>query len=167
MILIALGSNLPSHAGGPRATIAAALGRLAELGIRIVGLSRLYETAPVPVSDQPWYVNAVAAIETKRPAPELLALLHQIEHEFGRSRRDLNEARPLDLDIVDYDGMISAPGEAPLLPHPRMSDRAFVLLPLQDVAPDWRHPVSGRSVHDLIAALPAGQDIRPIAEPAH
>lgn len=131
------------------------------MGIRSAATSLFYETAPVPVSDQPWFVNAVAAVETDLDAASLLAVLHQVEQEFGRVRRERNEARVLDLDLIDYKGMVSA--GSPLLPHPRMAERAFVLLPLRDVAPGWRHPVSGRTVDDLIAALPPDQAIRPLS----
>jgi len=158
MILIGLGSNLPSEAGGPRETIEAALHALGDAGIAVERRSRFYRTAPVPVSDQPWYVNAVAAVTTKLPPRDLLAALHRIEAQFGRVRRERNEARPLDLDLLAYDGRIeSGENGGPILPHPRLHERAFVLLPLADIAPDWRHPISGKSVAELIAALPPGQ----------
>lgn len=158
MILIAMGSNLPSRFGGPRETLEAALARLAEKGLSVAALSPWYETAPVPVSDQPWYVNGVARIETGLDAVALLAVLHAVEAEFGRVRTVANAARCIDLDLLAYGETIR--DEAPILPHPRMQERAFVLLPLVDVAPGWVHPVSRRSVEDLIAALPPGQGIR-------
>ncbi|MFV3130188.1 2-amino-4-hydroxy-6-hydroxymethyldihydropteridine diphosphokinase [Niveispirillum sp. KHB5.9] len=159
VILIAVGSNLPVPGLGTPAEICArALARLDSMGIRIAAISRFYETAPVPVSDQPWYVNGVAAVATGLDAAELLAKLHEVEQEFGRVRRERNEARVLDLDLIDYDGVIDA--GPPILPHPRMAERAFVLLPLRDVAPGWRHPRTGQGVDALIAALPPEQVIR-------
>ena len=124
--------------------------------------SRFYKSAPVPVSDQPWYVNAVASVATELPPRELLALLHRVEARFGRARRERNEARPLDLDLLAYNDRIEAgEGGGPILPHPRLHERGFVLLPLAEVAPGWRHPVSGKSVAELIAALPPGQSAAP------
>jgi 2-amino-4-hydroxy-6-hydroxymethyldihydropteridine diphosphokinase len=82
----------------------------------------------------------------------LLTLLHEVEASFGRKRAEPNAPRTLDLDILDYEGRVEQ--GPPVLPHPRMAGRAFVLLPLRDVAPDWRHPVSGQSISDLISALP-------------
>lgn len=162
MILIAVGSNLPVPGFGTPAEICAkALARLDSMGIRIVATSRFYETAPVPLSDQPWYVNGVAAVETGLDAAALLASLHQVEQEFGRVRRERNEARVLDLDLIDYHGVVAA--GPPILPHPRMAERAFVLLPLRDIDPHWQHPVGGRRVEDLIAALPPDQAIRPLS----
>lgn len=162
VILIAIGSNLPSPAlGTPAQVCEQALRRLDSGDIRLCAVSRFFETAPVPVSDQPWYVNAVARVETSLPPADLLARLHAVEQAFGRVRRQVNEARVLDLDLLDYGGLCR--GDGPVLPHPRMGERAFVLLPLRDVAPDWRHPVDGRSLADLIAALPADQGIRPVA----
>lgn len=161
MILIALGSNLATGVWkSPVDICLAALARLEVLGVRICALSRFYETAPVPVSDQPWFVNAVASVDCDLPAEALLALLHQVEAEFGRVRRAVNEARLLDLDLIDHNGMINEVG--PVLPHPRLSGRAFVLYPLYDVAPGWCHPVDGHSVADLIAMLPSDQAIRPM-----
>jgi 2-amino-4-hydroxy-6-hydroxymethyldihydropteridine diphosphokinase len=97
-------------------------------------------------------VNAVARLKTNLSPAELLHLLHQVEAKFGRVRGEKNAPRTLDLDLIDYDGRIEE-GEVDL-PHPRVATRAFVLMPLREVAPNWRHPVSGRAVSDLIAALP-------------
>ena len=155
MILIGLGSNLPSPVGDSAATLRAALAALNEKDIRVVSQSRFWRTAPVPVSSQPWFVNAVAAIETTFLPEDLLAQLHEIEHRFARTRYDLNAARTLDLDILDYNGLCR--DEAPILPHPRLSERAFVLLPLQDIAPQWIHPSNGISLATLIARLPSDQ----------
>ena len=115
----------------------------------------------MPVSDQPWYVNAVAEMATPLPPDKLLAELHSVEAAFGRVRGEVNAARLIDLDLLDYRGQIApeAAGRA-TLPHPRMAARAFVLLPLADLAPDWRHPVTGAAIGDLVKALPAGQAIQ-------
>ena len=160
MILIAIGSNLASAAGGPRATCEAALRRLAALGIAAVAVSPWYETAPVPASDQPWFVNGVAAVATSLFPEDLLGILHQVEAEFGRARAAPNAARVLDLDLLAYGRVVRA---GPLhLPHPRLHERAFVLYPLRDVAPDWEHPLSGLRPSAMVAALPPGQGIRPL-----
>jgi 2-amino-4-hydroxy-6-hydroxymethyldihydropteridine diphosphokinase len=153
MILLGLGANLPSAVGPPEETLAAALQALRENGVRVVRRSPWYRSAPVPESAQPWYVNGVALVRTSLPPADLLALLHGIEARFGRQRGELNAARPLDLDLLDYEGRLSAAGETPVLPHPRLHQRAFVLRPLRDVAPDWRHPRLGGTVGELIAAL--------------
>jgi 2-amino-4-hydroxy-6-hydroxymethyldihydropteridine diphosphokinase len=108
-------------------------------------------------------VNGVVAITTRLAPPALLALLHRTERHFGRKRRRRNEPRVLDLDLLDYDGLVEGEGSAVTLPHPRLHERAFVLLPLRDVVPGWRHPVSGQSVEALIAALPPGQEIERMA----
>lgn len=163
VILIALGANLPSRAyGSPLQTCEAALAALAARGVRIVRRSRWYESEPVPPSDQPPFVNGVAQVATDLPPAELLALLHRIERDFGRTRRQRNEARVIDLDLLAYDDRVSAAGEKPELPHPRLTERAFVLLPLAELAPDWRHPVSGRTAADLAADLPPGQVAAPL-----
>ncbi|MGB8273771.1 MAG: 2-amino-4-hydroxy-6-hydroxymethyldihydropteridine diphosphokinase [Alphaproteobacteria bacterium] len=163
MILIALGSNLESDTlGKPRQICEAALHELAKSGVAVVRVSRWYTSAPVPPSGQPWFVNGVAAVETSLSPRALLEVLHRIEDGMGRVRRVRNEARVIDLDLLAYDERVSAPGEWPELPHPRLATRAFVLLPLADVAPGWRHPVTGKSVRDLIAALPGDQVARPL-----
>jgi 2-amino-4-hydroxy-6-hydroxymethyldihydropteridine diphosphokinase len=157
LILIGLGANLPSFAGSPRRTLEAALDRLAAEGVGITRRSRFWRTRPVPISDQPWFVNAVAAVETTLPAAALLDLLHRIEDSFGRTRTVANAARVLDLDLLAYGTQILEAPPRPLVPHPRMAGRAFVLLPIKDIAPDWIHPVSGESLDAMIAALDPDQ----------
>jgi 2-amino-4-hydroxy-6-hydroxymethyldihydropteridine diphosphokinase len=162
VILIGLGANLPSAAGAPKQTLEAALARLEAFDVHVAARSRWYRTAPLPASDQPWFVNGVARVETVLDPPALLDLLRKIEQEFGRRRTVRNAARTLDLDIIDYDGRIEN-GSDLVLPHPRMQDRAFVLLPLAEIAPAWRHPSLGKTVETLIAALPAAQKVEPLA----
>jgi 2-amino-4-hydroxy-6-hydroxymethyldihydropteridine diphosphokinase len=156
VILVALGANLPHPVHGPpRATLEAALAALERHGLRVLARSRFYETAPVPASDQPWFVNAVVAVATELPPEAVLAALHAVEAEFGRVRREVNAARVLDLDLLVYDELVIAGAVGgPDLPHPRLHERGFVLYPLRDVAPGWRHPVLGRTVDQLIADLP-------------
>lgn len=154
MILVALGANLPATDGGsPRDTCAWALERLAERGVRPVAVSHWYRTPPDPPSDQPDFVNGVAAVETVLGPRALLTVLHDVEREAGRRRTVRNAARSLDLDLIDYRGRIAGGADGVTLPHPRAHRRLFVLRPLADVAPAWRHPVSRRSVADLIAEL--------------
>jgi 2-amino-4-hydroxy-6-hydroxymethyldihydropteridine diphosphokinase len=136
----------------PAQTLHAAIAEFGRAGIRVPAVSSFYETQAWPEPRDPAFVNAVASIETSLAPAVLLALLHRVERDFGRVRAQRNAPRTLDLDIVDYDGRIE--GGPPTLPHPRIESRGFVLIPLRDVAPAWRHPVSGRSVAELIAALP-------------
>jgi 2-amino-4-hydroxy-6-hydroxymethyldihydropteridine diphosphokinase len=155
MILIAFGANLPGPDGSPpQETCRRAVAAIAAMpGITVAALSPFYVSAPVPVSDQPSYINGVLRAEGDADPALLLAGLLTIESRFGRHRAGLNAARSLDLDIIDMDGRIrSAPD--PVLPHPRAHERAFVLCPLIDVAPAWRHPVLGRTAAEMLAALP-------------
>lgn len=162
-IFIGAGANLPHPSyASPRETLQAALLELDRRETRVLRYSRWYRTAPVPASDQPWYVNVVAEVATPLSADALLATLHEIEELFGRVRSVPNAARLVDLDLLDYRGEIAGPqpGKA-TLPHPRMAGRAFVLRPLADLAPAWRHPISGISIQDLLKALPADQVAQP------
>jgi 2-amino-4-hydroxy-6-hydroxymethyldihydropteridine diphosphokinase len=160
-IYIGLGGNLPHpQYGAPRQTLEGALAELDRRGVQLRRLSPWYRSAPVPMSDQPWYLNAVAEIATDLLADRLLAEMHAVEEIFGRARSTPNAARLIDLDLLDFNGKIAAggPGKA-TLPHPRLAGRAFVLRPLSDLAPDWRHPVTGAPIEALVAALPADQAI--------
>ena len=161
MILIGIGANLPSpRYGEPLATCGAALSALVEARLSIAARSRWYKSAPVPASDQPWFINGVIHVKTALGPGALMALLLETEQAFGRNRAERNEARVLDLDLLAYGDMVSeengAAGKGGLrLPHPRLHERAFVLLPLLDIAPDWRH---------MIEALPPGQKTEAIPD---
>ena len=160
-IFIGAGANLshPIH-GAPRQSLEAAFAELGRRGVSVTRVSPWYRTAPVPASEQPWYVNVVAEVVTKLAPDRLLAVLHDVEEAFGRVRTVANAARMIDLDLLDFRGETAAggPGRA-TLPHPRMAVRAFVLRPLADLAPDWRHPATGTPIQALLAALPPGQTI--------
>ena len=159
MILIALGANLPSAEGETYVTLRAALERLKAYGIEVVKHSRFYRSSAWPDPSDPPFVNAVAELRTSLSPADLLRVLHEIEDEFGRERGRKNAPRTLDLDLIDYDGRREE--GPPQLPHPRMETRAFVLVPLADVAPHWRHPVSGKSVSELLKAA-AKDDVVPL-----
>jgi 2-amino-4-hydroxy-6-hydroxymethyldihydropteridine diphosphokinase len=163
-IFIGVGGNLPHPTyGPPQGTLEAALEALGRRGVRVLRVSPWYRTAPVPASDQPWFVNAVAEVATDLPADRLLAVLHAVEQDFGRVRTVPNAPRLIDLDLLDFRGEIAAGGEGrATLPHPRMQGRAFVLRPLADLAPQWRHPITGTPVKALLTALPADQVIVPL-----
>ena len=189
MILVGIGANLPGRDGAaPLASCRAAAAALDGLpGLRLVALSRWWESAPIPpLPGAPWFVNGVARLaragdvarlaragDVARLAREggaallaseldpaaLLAALHGIEASFARQRPYPNAPRTLDLDLLDVDGArCDTPGL--VLPHPRLHLRAFVLRPLLEVAPGWRHPVLGDAAA-LLAALP-GQALRPM-----
>lgn len=163
MILVALGANIDHpRFGRPRQTLESALAALQNREVSVLACSRWFRSAPVPRSDQPWFVNGVASVATDLSPARLMALLHEIEAEFGRTRQRRNEARVLDLDLIAYHDRVSGPDESPVLPHPRLAERAFVVLPLADVAPDWRHPVSGLSAAELAGALDPADTAEPL-----
>ena len=140
-ILIGIGANLsPDGYATPREGCEAAIASLADLGIDVVAVSPWYET-------------------TSMSAADALAALHRVEARFGRIRTVRNAARVLDLDLLDYGGL-TYDDDNISIPHPRLHERAFVLLPMRDVAPGYSHPVSGLGIDDLIAALPGDQQIR-------
>jgi 2-amino-4-hydroxy-6-hydroxymethyldihydropteridine diphosphokinase len=169
MILLGLGGNLPSRRfGAPQATFEAALAALEERAVRVRRRSRWYRTRPVPDDGQPWFVNGVAEIETKLPPQELLARALEVESAFGRVRGRRWAPRVIDLDILAYHNHANwgaVPPAAPVVPHPRLHERAFVLVPLAELAPEWRHPVFGRTATELLAVLPKGQYVAELEPP--
>ncbi len=158
MILIGLGSNLDSIYGTPDQCLQECRNLLAQAGVGIVKLSSIWKSAPVPVSDQPWYKNAVCAVETDLNPHDLLSALAGIEDKAGRTREENNAARTLDLDILSYNNEIIN-DEHLTVPHPQMHDRAFVLYPLREIVPNWIHPVLNKSVDEMITEMPNGQEI--------
>ena len=119
--------------------------------------SEWYRSAPVPPSGQPDYVNGAVRLEGDVDPHAMLQLLHAIEAEAGRERGAVNAARTLDLDLIAIDGLVIDDGL--VLPHPRLAERAFVLAPLCDVAPEWVHPVLGKTAAALLAAFEARVDL--------
>ena len=163
MILIAIGANLSTEFGrSPKESCEWATRRLAEIvNVNLVSRSPWYLSEAIPPSGHPAYINGIVRLEGTPEPSWLLARLHEIEAESGRIRHQINDPRTLDLDLIDLNGVISA-GPTPILPHPRAHLRAFVLLPLRDVAPEWVHPALGQTASDLLAGLPP-QPIVPLA----
>ena len=165
MILIGIGSNLAARGHrSPHETAVAAVLQMPTVGITVLRLSRWYRSEPVPPSDQPWYVNAVAAVATELDPAALLAAMIAFEARFGRRRFLPNAARTLDLDLLDYDGRQCQTPPALVLPHPRLHERRFVLAPLAEVAPHWRHPRLGLSAQEMLARLTPGQPVHPFGD---
>ncbi|MBL4767106.1 MAG: 2-amino-4-hydroxy-6-hydroxymethyldihydropteridine diphosphokinase [Rhodobacteraceae bacterium] len=172
--LIALGSNLPSSAGESAQTLGLALSSLCERDMTLAAVSRFFHTPFFPAGAGPDFVNAVVLITTLQPPLEMLGELHEIELQFGRLRIQRWGARTLDLDVLAVgqtvlpditthrhwmnlspDEQICESPDQLILPHPRLQDRAFVLVPLSDIAPDWVHPVLRKSVTEMCSELPA------------
>ncbi|MCB1556222.1 MAG: 2-amino-4-hydroxy-6-hydroxymethyldihydropteridine diphosphokinase [Alphaproteobacteria bacterium] len=162
MILVGLGANLDSRFGTPPETLAAARDEMERRGLRVLHQSSLWLTAPVPLSDQPWYHNQVVSVESDLPPETLLVQLQAIESAFGRVRSIPNAPRLLDLDLIVY-GRVTRNDPSLTLPHPRMHERAFVLRPMRERLPGtWRHPVSGQTLDEMIADLPPEQEAHPL-----
>jgi 2-amino-4-hydroxy-6-hydroxymethyldihydropteridine diphosphokinase len=154
IVYLSLGSNLGDRA----ANLRTALAQLEKAGT-LLRVSAFYETQPVDVPDQPWFLNCVAAVKTEKSPRELLQLALQIESAMGRLRMRDKGARKIDIDVVLFaDFVVDKPGLK--IPHPAMHRRRFVLEPLAEIAPEARHPVLGETARELLAALPGGQTVR-------
>lgn len=184
--LIGMGANLNSDVGTPADTLVYALKELSKNGFHIRAVSRFYRSAAFPAGSGPDYVNAVTSVSGNGSAEEVLALCHRIEAGLGRQRESRWASRGVDLDLLAAGERI-APDRATeehwrrlplaaqmrdwpaglILPHPRLAERAFVLIPLAEIAPDWRHPVTGLDVATMAAALPEAEKaaLRPFSRP--
>jgi 2-amino-4-hydroxy-6-hydroxymethyldihydropteridine diphosphokinase len=173
-LLVALGANQAGGAGPPRAALEAALAALDAAGLRVAARRRFYRSPAFPAGAGPDFVNAVARIEGGQDPAAALRVLHRVEAALGRTRARRWEPRVCDLDLLAAGAAVipdmqtvrrwmALPPEAQrdsapdrlILPHPRLHERAFVLLPLLEVAPDWRHPLLGLDARAMRDALPA------------
>jgi 2-amino-4-hydroxy-6-hydroxymethyldihydropteridine diphosphokinase len=157
---VALGSNLAGEFASSEALLEAALARFPQAGLPVLARSGWWSSAAWPDPMGPEYRNGVALVEANGGPEAVLEALFSIETSFARERRARNAARTLDLDLIAYGRqVIDAPGLT--LPHPRAHERLFVMGPLAEIAPDWRHPVLGETARALAARATVGGDARP------
>jgi 2-amino-4-hydroxy-6-hydroxymethyldihydropteridine diphosphokinase len=154
MAYLSLGSNLGDRAAHLRSAIA----QLHKAG-PIRSASSLYETQPVDLADQPWFLNCVTAIETEKTPRQLLKFVLSIEESMGRLRLRDKGPRNIDIDVLLLGGQIIEE-QGLTIPHPAMHQRRFVLEPLVEIAPEVCHPVLNKTAHELLSLLPRGQTVR-------
>jgi 2-amino-4-hydroxy-6-hydroxymethyldihydropteridine diphosphokinase len=144
--------GLGSNVGDREAHLREAVEHLESDQVRVLHRSSLYETAPQEMLDQPWFLNAVVQVETTLFPLQLLARVRQIERDMGRRRVTPKGPRNIDIDILFYGRVVIATAELEV-PHPRIAQRRFVLDPLAEIAPDFRHPLTGKTAHEMLAGL--------------
>lgn len=165
-VIVALGGNLPGAWASIAEVLEAALAGLDAVGLKLVARSSLWRSAAWPDPSQPEYLNAVALVGTGLAPRDVLAALQGLERRFGRVRSTANAARVLDLDLVAYGGLVIEDEAGGLiLPHPRAAERGFVMGPLAEIAPGWRHPVSGERAIHLARHVTIGTDAAPLLSP--
>ncbi len=160
-IVVALGSNLKGMHKTVEELLEEASLRLGAYGLPVVRRSSFWRSAAWPDPSEPPYLNAVALVETLLPPAKTLRQLHALERAFGRIRSQPNAPRTLDLDLIDYRGLVSDT-PPPVLPHPRAHERRFVMGPLAEIAPDWRCPRTGRTAAAMAAFAEVGRDAHPV-----
>jgi 2-amino-4-hydroxy-6-hydroxymethyldihydropteridine diphosphokinase len=160
-VVVALGGNLAGAFDSCEALLEAALARFPAVGLPVLARSRWWRSAAWPDPTGPEYRNGVAIVETKAGPDEVLAALLEVEMALGRTRGERNAARTLDLDLIAY-GRTVMESDGLTLPHPRAHERRFVMGPLAEIAPGWRHPVIGATAAELVAAATVGRDAEPV-----
>lgn len=163
--VVALGSDLPGDFPSVEALLEAAFSKLPDFGLLVIRRSSLWWSKAWPDPAQPSYLNAVAITRTAWSSGEAMQALLGLERAFGRVREKPNAPRTLDLDLIDHGGSVLTRAGL-VLPHPRAHERAFVMGPLAEVAPDWRHPVLGVSAARLAQEATVGRDARPLSRVA-
>ena len=157
MILIGVGSNMPGPWGTPEATVGRVAAELDRGPVRVTRVSRSLRTTPFGVTDQPDFINAVLAVETDLAPTALLLDLQALERRAGRHRAIRWGPRTLDLDILDFRGLVLDDPSGLVLPHPGIAERPFVLVPIIEIAPEWRHPVNGLTAAEMLAKVALSQ----------
>jgi len=165
-VVVAVGGNLPGAHDSVQAGLMAALDRLEAEGLAIVARSSWWTSRAWPDPTDPPFVNAAILIRTNLDPASTLAVLHRVEAAFGRRRSDFNAPRALDLDLIAHGRTVMGQcGSVGLtLPHPRAHERAFVMGPLAQIAPTWRHPTLGSTAAHLAKTAPVGADARPLID---
>ena len=156
MIFLGLGSNLSSKFGDRFTNINLAISFLEGYGIRVIKKSNFYETPSYPNKENPKFINAVILVETTLPPVDLMSVLLFIEEKLGRKRDKKNDPRTCDMDIIDYNGQIlnlKFNNSELTLPHNDLSKRNFILFPLQEISPNWKHPKTKEFISDLLQKL--------------
>ena len=157
MIFISLGSNLPSTYGNRFTNINLAISYLEGYGIKIISKSSFYETYSYPNRENPKFINIVISIKTHLSPADLMSVLLFIEEKLERKRNKKNDSRTCDIDIIDYNNQILSFQYKNLnleIPHKKLSSRNFVLFPLQEIFPNWKHPKTKENISSLIHKLP-------------